>query len=196
MKRFCDQCGTERTSLEARFCAKCGASLAETPGTSPKVQEPSAAAPSISSDAVLQDEIASRTNRGWVLASRIEGEAQMRRPKTFSFGWALFWALFLGVGVFVYLFWHWSKRDELIFIRVVDGEASVSGERYNPFNEYWAWASELESMPAKALAYGTPSAGVLVLIGLFVNTTLVAIVLGVLALAGAAFGVGVLLARR
>ena len=196
MKRFCEQCGTERTSAEARFCAKCGAILTDSTSTSEKVEESSEGEHSDNSDAVLQDEIAWRTNSGWVLVSRVEREAQMRKPKHFSFGWALFWFLFLGVGIFVYLFWHWSKRDELIFIRVIAGKPSVSGERYNPFNEYWGWASELESTQTKALAYGTPVVGLLVVIGLFVYPTVVAIAVGVVALGGAAFGIGAFLATR
>ncbi len=53
----------------------------------------------------------------------------MRRAKRFSFGWALVWFLLFGVGVVVYLFWHWAKHDELIFLRLVDGQLVITAER-------------------------------------------------------------------
>ncbi len=119
---------------------------------------------------ILQNEIARRTAQGWEIVSRGTNEVQMRRPKRFSFGWAIFWFLFFGVGVLVYLIWHWLKSEQLAFIRVSEGRLVVSEHRgllgtlLLPFGAYWRWAGSRETTQAKALAYGGPAAAVLVLV--------------------------------
>ncbi len=118
----------------------------------------------------LQDEIARRTGQGWVLVSRGATEAQMRKPKRFSFVWALLWLLVFGLGIIVYLLWHWAKSDQLIYIRVVDGQLVVKGGRsmlatlFAPVGAYWRWAGQRQSTQGKVLAFGGPVAVVIVLI--------------------------------
>ena len=121
---------------------------------------------------MLQEEIARRTGQGWVLVSRDAAEAQMRKPKRFSILWFLAWTI-LSVGTlfWVYLIWHWAKTDQLIFLRVVQGQLVVSGggrggfgALFAPFGAWWRWAGERPSTQGKVLAYGGPIAGVVVLI--------------------------------
>lgn len=124
----------------------------------------------MASEDILQAEIARRTTQGWEIVSRGATEAQMRRPKRFSFGWAFLWFLLLGVGVFVYLIWHWLKAEQLAYLRVVDGEIVVSerlgllGWLLAPVRAYWRWAGSRQTTQAKALAYGGPIVGVIALV--------------------------------
>ncbi len=124
-----------------------------------------------SPDDILQNEIARRTARGWEIVSRGENEVQMRYPKRFSFGWAILWFLFFGVGLLVYLIWHWLKSEQLAFIRVVDGRLAVSERRgllgtlLLPIGAYWQWAGSRGTTRAKALAsYSGPVAALLVVV--------------------------------
>ncbi len=123
-----------------------------------------------SDEDTLQNEIARRTSHGWEIVSRGADEVQMRRPKRFSFGWAIFWFLFLGVGVFIYLIWHWLKSEQLAFIRVVEGRLVVSERRgllgtlLLPVSAYWRWAGSRLSTQTKVLAYGGPIAALLVVV--------------------------------
>ena len=120
---------------------------------------------------MLQDEIARRTGQGWALVSRDAAEAQMRKPKRFSFLWFLAWTILsFGTLFWVYLFWHWAKSDQLIFLRVVEGQVVATGTRsiwgtlFAPVAAYWRWAGQRESTRGKVLAYGGPVAAVIVLI--------------------------------
>lgn len=124
----------------------------------------------MASEDILQAEIGRRTAQGWEIVSRGPTEAQMRRPKRFSFGWAFLWFLLLGVGLFVYLVWHWLKAEQLAYLRVVDGELVVSerlgllGWLLSPVRAYWRWAGSRQTTQAKALAYGGPIVGVIALV--------------------------------
>lgn len=116
----------------------------------------------MASDDILQQEIARRTAHGWEIVSRGPSEAQMRRPKRFSFGWAVLWFLLFGVGLFVYLIWHWLKAEQLAYLRVANGELVVSqrlgllGWLLSPARAYWHWAGSRKTTPTKAVAYGGP----------------------------------------
>lgn len=124
----------------------------------------------MASEDILQDEIARRTTQGWEIVSRSATEAQMRRPKRFSFGWALLWFLVFGVGLLVYLVWHWLKAEQLAYLRVVDGKLVVSerlgllGWLLSPVRAYWRWAGLRQTTQAKALAYGGPIVGAIALV--------------------------------
>jgi hypothetical protein len=124
----------------------------------------------MASEDILQAEIGRRTAQGWEIVSRGATEAQMRRPKRFSFGWALLWFLLFGVGLLVYLVWHWLKAEQLAYLRVVDGKLVVSerlgllGWLLSPVRAYWRWAGSRQTTQAKALAYGGPIVGVIALV--------------------------------
>ena len=75
---------------------------------------------------ILQAEVTRRTSMGWILVSRDDNGAQMRKPKSFSFGWALAWFLMLGIGLLVYLFYYMAKKDELVYIQAINGELTIT----------------------------------------------------------------------
>ena len=70
---------------------------------------------------LLSAEIARRTGQGWLLVSQTDSEAQMRKPKQFSFVWAFIWFLLLVFGLLIYIIYYMAKKDELVYIRVQDG---------------------------------------------------------------------------
>lgn len=119
---------------------------------------------------ILQNEIARRSAQGWQIVTRGEADAQLRKPKRFSFVWAFLWFLLFGVGLIVYLLWHWAKRDELLYLRLEDGRLVVTGTRglwailFTPVAVYWRWAGRRHTAQTKALAYGGPIVGAVVLV--------------------------------
>ncbi len=58
------------------------------------------------------------------VAFQSETSAQLVRPKVFSFGWALFWFLFFGVGVLVYILYYLGKKDAAVYL-VVAADGTV-----------------------------------------------------------------------
>ena len=122
---FCVKCGAARPSPSAKYCSKCGLAITE-------VSEAGSAAPVAvnatllaspvlvrnAGSPALRNEIARRTRRGWQIVNESETGVQLRRPKHFSFGWAVLWFV---LGIFpmvVYLLWHWAKKDRHAFISV------------------------------------------------------------------------------
>jgi hypothetical protein len=57
----------------------------------------------------LDGEIDAYVQAGYRLVAGSSSTAQLIKPKTFSFIWALFWFLFFGFGVIVYLIWYAAK---------------------------------------------------------------------------------------
>ena len=68
--------------------------------------------------AILDREVAKYVKRGYRVQSRTDTEAQLVRPKKFSFLWAFLWLLALGVGLIVYLLYYWSKKDDQVYLAV------------------------------------------------------------------------------
>jgi len=68
----------------------------------------------------LRSEIDRRVRDGYRVVSETETSAQLLKPKVFSFVWALFWFLFLGVGVLVYIFYYMAKKDKTVYLRLSD----------------------------------------------------------------------------
>ena len=68
--------------------------------------------------AILDREITKYIKRGFRVTARTDTTAQLIKPKKFSFLWAFLWLLCFGVGVFVYLIYYWSKRDETAYLEV------------------------------------------------------------------------------
>jgi len=125
----------------------------------------------MSTEGLLEAEIARRTQKGWEVVSRQASEAQMRKRKHFSFLWAVFWLIFgLGIGFVCYLLWHWAKRDRLAYLRIENGNLQVSEQKsllstlWAPVANYWGWAGRRTTAWGKGLAYGGPAAVVVVLI--------------------------------
>ena len=74
------------------------------------IGKPAAAAP-------LQEHIDWYVRQGYLVVSQTEGSAQLVKPKQFSFIWALFWFLWFGVGVLVYLFYYMAKKDRTVYLK-------------------------------------------------------------------------------
>ena len=68
--------------------------------------------------ALLDKEIGRYVRHGFRLLSRTPTTAQLLKPKTFSRLWALLWFLCFGFGIFVYLIYYWSKRDQTLYLQV------------------------------------------------------------------------------
>lgn len=74
----------------------------------------------------LQVHIDWYVRQGYRVQSQTETSAQLVKPKAFSFVWALFWFLGLGVGVLIYLFYYAAKRDKTVYLSVTDGVVTAS----------------------------------------------------------------------
>ncbi len=76
---------------------------------------------------VLQAKIAWFVRYGYRVISQTDTSAQMIKPKGFSCLWASAWFLFFGIGILIYLFYYWAKKDEIIYVSVDEyGRARVS----------------------------------------------------------------------
>jgi len=72
----------------------------------------------------LDQRIAMYVKHGYHVTERTEHSAQLVKPKKFSFFWATAWFLCFGVGILVYLFYYWSKRDQVVYLQ--DNSPSVA----------------------------------------------------------------------
>lgn len=76
---------------------------------------------------LLEREIEKYTRRGYRVISKGDSYAQLVKPKQFSFFWALMWFLLFGVGLLIYLFYYWGKKDDTLYLRVTqDGRIRAS----------------------------------------------------------------------
>ena len=72
------------------------------------------------------------SSRGFDITYRGEHDAQMIRPKKFSFFWALAWFLLFGVGILVYFAYYLSKNDDKAYItEAADGTVGGTIEHYS-----------------------------------------------------------------
>lgn len=67
---------------------------------------------------ILEKEVASYSRRGYRVVSQTDTTAQLVKPKQFSFLWATLWLFVFGIGLLVYLFYHWSKKEEVVYLMV------------------------------------------------------------------------------
>lgn len=106
---------------------------------------------------MLQREIARRSRQGWQVITQTSSYAQMRKPKRFSFPWFLFWLVIsFGFLFWLYPVYHWSKKDNLMFVQVENGQLLADGRITKGGDEgtveevivagfrwagtYWRWA--------------------------------------------------------
>lgn len=68
--------------------------------------------------AILDDEIRRYVARGYRVQARTATTAQLIRPKSFSVAAAIFWALFLLVGLIIYLLIYAAQKDEALYLSV------------------------------------------------------------------------------
>ena len=77
--------------------------------------------PALSVDArraILDRTIGGYSRHGYRVVSRADTAAQLIQPKKFSFWWALFWFLFFGIGILVYIFYYMAKRDKMVYLEI------------------------------------------------------------------------------
>lgn len=67
---------------------------------------------------ILSRVIANYSAAGWRVTAQTAASVQMVKPKSFSCLWASLWFLLFGVGILIYAFYYWSKRDETVFLSV------------------------------------------------------------------------------
>lgn len=73
---------------------------------------------------ILEREVAAYSRRGYRVIAQTDTTAQLVKPKQFSFLWATVWFLMFGIGLLVYLFYYWSKQEEIVYL-VVDERGHV-----------------------------------------------------------------------
>jgi hypothetical protein len=126
--KTCPFCA-EEIQDEAVVCRFCGRELVHQTTPEEEVRAKSAS--------VLEQSILNYTNAGWVLVSRTDRMAQLKKPKKFNWGWFLFW-LFIGMfavalPVIIYLIYYAVKKDEAVTISVNEiGELLVNGGKPAP----------------------------------------------------------------
>lgn len=79
--------------------------------------------------AMLDEQIARLTRQGYVIVSRTDTSAQLKRRKHFSLWWALLWLIVgAGIGLLVYIAWYvLVKRDRVAFLRITpDGRVMLT----------------------------------------------------------------------
>ena len=67
---------------------------------------------------ILTQEIAKYSKKGWHVVSQTDTTAQLLKPKRFSFLWAVLWTFVFGVGLLIYLFYHWAKKEQTLYLTV------------------------------------------------------------------------------
>src|SRR5215210_3300435 len=84
---------------------------------------------------ILDDQLERLAWDGWRVVRRTPTTAQITRPKRISVGAALFWALFLLIGLVIYLLVVASRRD-LVGRLVIGDDGRVHGD-WSDEHEHW-----------------------------------------------------------
>jgi len=121
--KSCPFCAEEIQDA-AVVCRHCGRELV--PQTTPEKEALAKSA------GVLEQSILNYTNVGWMLVSRTDRMAQLKKPKKFNWGWFLWWLLIgmiaFALPVILYLIYYAAKKDELVTLSINDaGELLVNG---------------------------------------------------------------------
>ena len=97
--------------------------------------------------------IAGYSARGFLLVSKTDTTALLRKPKQFNVLLALLGALLCLVGFIVYVIYFAAQQDEVVEIRLVDRQAALEGEPYtlSPDGNFWwdgqQWQDTRQSLP-------------------------------------------------
>lgn len=67
---------------------------------------------------ILHSSIAAYTRKGYRIVAQNDASAQLIKSKSFSCLWATIWFLLFGIGILIYLFYYWAKKDEFVYIYV------------------------------------------------------------------------------
>lgn len=100
--KTCPYCA-EEIRAEATFCRFCQHDISGSAG------DPGARRR-------LEEAVVTFQQQGYRITSRTDTTVQLVKPKTFSFWAAAAWFLLWGVGLVLYLFYYWSKRDATVLL--------------------------------------------------------------------------------
>jgi hypothetical protein len=145
----------EEIQDEAVVCKHCGRELVHITTTEETLVQKRAA--------VLDQSIAKYQNEGWILLSKVDGVAQLKKPKKFNWGWFIFWLLisFIIIGglALIYVIYYAVKKEEIIVLSTDDqGFLLINGKNpiliSNPIIlintvELQSLASERKANPAE-----------------------------------------------
>lgn len=85
--------------------------------------------------AILDDQVERFAWDGWHVLARSGASAQLTRRKRFSVGAAIFWTLFLLVGLLIYLLIYLGREDPVVWL-TLSPTGGVRGE-WTDNNEAW-----------------------------------------------------------
>jgi hypothetical protein len=97
--------------------------------------------------------IADHSARGFLLVSRTDTAALMRKPKQFNALLAVLGGLLCLVGLIVYAIYYAAQQDEVVEIRLVDRQAALEGAPFtlSPDGNWWwdghRWQDTGQSLP-------------------------------------------------
>lgn len=74
----------------------------------------------------LAREIERYVKQGYRVINQTDTTAQLVRPKQFSCLAATLWTLLLGIGLIFYLFWYASKKEDTIYLQLIDDRVKVT----------------------------------------------------------------------
>jgi hypothetical protein len=70
----------------------------------------------------LAREIQKNVRAGYRVIEQTQTSAQLVRPKKFSCMAASLSFLLVGVGLLFYLFWYWGKKEDVLYLQVVNDQ--------------------------------------------------------------------------
>ena len=82
-------------------------------------------------DPDLRSAVDSYLRQGFLVAQLSSTSARVVKPKRFNVLAAVLWLLFFGGGLFIYLIYHASSRDEVVDIRATPG-GRIQVQRQGP----------------------------------------------------------------
>lgn len=74
----------------------------------------------------LATEIQKYIRQGYRVVNQTNTTAQLVRPKQFSCLIATLSAFLVGIGLIFYLFWYASKKDDTVYLQVIDDKIRVT----------------------------------------------------------------------
>jgi hypothetical protein len=108
---------------------------------------------SVGDPRAFETAIADYSARGFLLVSKTETSALLRKPKQFNVLLAILGALLCLVGFLVYVIYYAAQQDEVVEVRLVDRQAALEGAPYTlspDGNSWWdgkAWQDTRQSLP-------------------------------------------------